>query len=208
MINATVDTGVLSRKLITLSKRDLPRAVGAALKRAGTSTRAVTQRTMREQVNLKAAVVRAGISLERVNDHTQALALGAPEERLGLELVVRGGPVPLRDYQARMTRRGATFKVKRGGKRRVYERKGKRGFIIGTGRGRSFKKSARYGGHVFVRLDDDAIAKRFGPGLTHVFRHERVQAAMRTTFQDVFRKRLAHELTRRIKRLEARGGRG
>lgn len=142
-----------------LEKRDLPRVIGRSLQRTGNSARSTFSRRLRERLALKKVVVDAGLRIRRSNEVQTLAALDLG--RAWFELVVTGKPIPLRDFNARVTRRGVTYQVSRGRGRRLYLSLGQPGFIL-----------PRFGGHVFVRKGPEppgkptiGIRKVFGPSL-------------------------------------------
>lgn len=226
MINVdyrVVNEARLIHKLGEISQKAVPAAIGAALNRVGTTTRANAQRTIRQSVTLQAGVVRDAIKLQRTSNsraNSAALSItsGGTDPRMAVRLVATGSPLPMREYQTAMTKRGATYRIVRAGPRKVYKRKGATGFIPGrrvqstslkTGRVSSrFSAHDRFGGHVFVRTGPNPpgpkqapIKKVFGPGIAQRFRARKVQKVVRDTFGTEYPKRLRHELTFRIQRL-------
>lgn len=200
MLGVRIETRDAIRFLERVEKRAIPRAIGAALRRVGTTTRAAAQRKIREEVALKAGVIRRAISIERTPRNV------APD-RLYIELRARGGPIPLSEYGATMTRRGATFRVKRGESKRVYRRGGRAGFIIGSRDGRRFQADDRFGGQVFTSRPapgPDPLRRAYGPGIAQRFRTKSVQRIIRVTFLREFPKRLVRELRFQVDRVRGR----
>lgn len=162
----STDFSEAKRALTDIQKKLVPRAAGTALNRVGTTVRAQATRKIRERLAIKAAVSKGSIAIKR-----------AGSQRLAVELQASGKPIPLRDYQARMTRKGATFRVSKAGGRKRYIRKERSGFIL-----------ANKGGHVFVRIEDDPpgpkkalIKKVFGPSIPQYFVTKIVEKVMRDT---------------------------
>lgn len=201
MYSAEVDPARLIRRLDQLRSRDIPRAVGTALSRSGRTVRARVQRLIREDLNLKAAQTRDAIKIERSN------AVDGPS-RAAIVLRARGGPIPLRDFGATMTRRGASFKVRKRDRRRVYEAEGRRGFIIGQRdkAGRLVSTTAAFGGHVFTRTQTRGLRKIYGPGIAIKIAGRRARTLAAETFRERFRTELVSVLREFIRRQE-QGGR-
>lgn len=197
MISAEIDTSRLIRRLDQLRSRDIPRAVGTALSRSGRTVRARVQRLIREDLNLKAAQTRDAIKLERSN------AVDGPS-RASITLRARGGPIPLRDFGAKMTTRGATFKVRRRDRRRVYVADGRKGFIIGQrdNAGRLISTTAAFGGHVFTRTEARGLRKIYGPGIAIKVAGRRARTLAADTFRERFRAELNAVLREFIRRQE------
>jgi hypothetical protein len=150
-----------------LEKRDLPRVIGRSLDRTGKSLRSEFSQRLRKRLALKKAVVDAAIRIRRSGEIQTLTALNLG--RAFVEMVVSGDPIPLRDYGARMTRKGVTFQVARGKGRRRYHAASQPGFIV-----------ARLGGHVFVRKGPEppgpekiGIRKVYGPALPQFLHSKR-----------------------------------
>lgn len=177
------------RYLERLEKRDIPRVLGRTLKRTGDFIRTRFSQRLRARLALKKALVDAGITLRRSPD-AQSLAaftLG----RTWVEVHVTGKPIPIRDFNARVTRRGVTYQVSRGRGRRLYVSAGQPGFMV-----------ASIGNHVFVRKGPDppgpqsvGIRKAMGPALPHFLKSKREQRELIILAKDFF----ARDLERNIK---------
>jgi len=107
------------------------------------------------------------------------------------DIVASGKPLPLREYGARMTKRGATFQVKKGTARRVYQRQGQPGFIL-----------PRFGSNVFVRTSPEPpgppkakIAKVYGPSIPQYF----VTRFVRERMERIARERWPIEFEREVR---------
>lgn len=210
MIKTEIDARVLIKRLERLSAQAIPRAVGAALGRVAITTRAAAQREIRESIAIKAGTVNAAVTILRVPRSVNP-------DQLYVDLRAQGGPIPIRDYGATMTARGATFRVLRGRPKKVFRRRDRTGFIIGQKVAsssvanrrvrRRFEADTRFGGHVFTRVADEStpILRAYGPGIAQRFAGRAVQARIRETFQAQFPARLRQELAFQISR--ASGGR-
>src|SRR4051812_1519849 len=86
-----------------VQKKFVPAAAGIALKRTGTTVRNSAATRIRERLAIKAAVAKGALRIQRIGNG------------MTLYIIASGRPIPLRDYQARMTKRGATFRVSRSG---------------------------------------------------------------------------------------------
>jgi hypothetical protein len=201
MIPVSIETRKAIRYLEAVKARALPRAVGATLRRVGTTTRQAAQVKIREEVVLKAGDLKKAITIERVPRSLNP-------DQLYIDLRARGGPIPIAQYQARQTKRGVTYRVRRGEPKKVYRRGGRAGFIIGTGSGRSFSPDSRFGGQVFTSRPapgPDPIKRAYGPGIAQRFKTRSVQRVIRETFRREFPKRLIQELRFQISKVrEAR----
>lgn len=167
----SADTAGAKRYLEQLSRRELPKVIGRSLMRSAASGKTFLSKTLRQRINLKKRDIDQSISTRRSNEIGSIEVLRAG--RAWFEVRVSGNPIPLRGFAAKSTRRGATYKVSKIGKRRVYVRKGQPGFIVQS-----------LGGHVFVRKGPEPpgpetvpIQKVFGPSLPQYFSTRRVQDA-------------------------------
>jgi hypothetical protein len=159
MIQIKPDMRLAQEYLNRLEKRDLPRVVGRSLDRTGKSVQSLFSRRLRERIALKKAVVDASLKTRRSGEiqNLTALSLG----RAWVELRVNGKPIPLREFTARQTSKGVTFKVAKKGGRKRYLALGQPAFIV-----------ASMGGNVFVRKGPEppgpqtiGIRKVYGPSL-------------------------------------------
>lgn len=186
VVAVAVDVRNLVDRLDKLRSNQLPRAVGTALSRSGTTVRARVQRAIREDLTLPAATVRNAIKLERSNAVDGA-------RRAYIDLRARGGPIPLRDYKGRMTRRGATYQIIKGSKRKLARAEGRIGFVVGSRRGGAFAPAEAFGGHIFIRRDGSrGFRRQYGPGIAIRVAGRR----MRTLAGDTFRERFEVEFRR------------
>lgn len=148
-----VDLRQVKRYASDVQKKYVPAAAGIALKRVGTTARNEAATTIRDRLNVKAAVAKGALKIVRTGNGMVLL------------ITATGKPIPIRDFQARMTRAGATFKVARGSRRKLYKREGRVGFILPS-----------KGGHVFARIEDDPpgpqkgrIRVAYGPSIPQYF---------------------------------------
>ena len=169
MIQIKPDMRQAQAYLNRLEKRDLPRVVGRSLDRTGKSVRSLFSKRLRQRLNLKKSVVDAALRSRRSGEiqNLTALKLG----RAWVQLEVSGKPIPLRDFAARQTKSGVTFKIARAGGRRKYLALGQPAFIV-----------ASIGGHVFVRKGPEppgpptiGIRKVYGPSLPQFLSSKREQ---------------------------------
>lgn len=151
-VSVKLDIQAARANLVGLEKQ-VDKAAIRALKRVATTARKEADQRIRSRLNLSSATVK------------RALRIVPHGKHLIVDIVADGGPIPLRDYSARMTRKGATFAVKRGAGRKVYRRQGNPGFIVD-----------RFGRHVFVRTTPDPpgpqkakISKVYGPSIPQYF---------------------------------------
>jgi hypothetical protein len=156
----------------------IPRAAGAALQKTARAVVKAADQGIRQRWALSSAVVKKALTTERTNN------------RLMVAVVATGSPIPLRDYQARMTKSGATFRVVKVGGRRLYKRQGNIGFVID-----------RFGGNVYVRTEPDPpgprkgrIKKVYGPSITQYFVSRIIRTRMDATADETWPKRFAEEL--------------
>jgi hypothetical protein len=162
------DLVAVKRYASDVQKKYIPAAAGIALKRTGTTVRNRAASRIRERLALRSAVAKGALSTQRIGNGMTLL------------IIASGRPIPLRDYGARMTKKGATFRVSRSGGRKVYKREGRTGFIVQS-----------RGGHVFVRTTDDPpgparahIQKAYGPSVPQYFVTKIVISAMEETARE------------------------
>lgn len=158
--------------LSQLSKRELPRVIGRSLDRTAASGKTFLSRSLRERLALKKAVVDKAITKRRSGEIQTITALNL--DRAWFEIRASGDPIPLRDYNARATKKGVTYQVGRRAGRRTYRAKGNLAFVV-----------ERFGGHVFVRVGPNPpgpkgapIRKVYGPSLPQAFRTKRERDAL------------------------------
>lgn len=157
-----LDLKQVKRYSSDVQKKFVPAAAGIALKRVGTTARNAAAVKIRERLAIKAAVAKGALKVQRIGNG------------MTIWITATGKPIPLRDYQARKTTRGATFRVSRLSQRKRYMRQGRAGFILDN-----------KGGHVFVRTEDDPpgaqkgrIQKVYGPSVPQYFVTKLVIEAM------------------------------
>lgn len=173
MIKLTPDTSGARVYLRDLQERELPRVIGRTLTRTASTVKTHASREMRTRINLQKSVIDQAISSRRSSEIQNLTALGLG--RAWFEIRYSGKPFGIRDFAAKATPRlGVTFKVARIGRRKVYSRQGRKGFIV-----------EKLGGHVFTRVGDDPagpakakIRKASGPSIPQFAATKRVQAEL------------------------------
>lgn len=183
-----MDVTAAMKKLEQLQKRDIPKVIGRSLTRTGSSTKSRVSRLMRERVNLKKSVVDASLKMRRSAEIQSLAALRAG--RSWFEVRVKGTPIPLRDFAARQTARGVTFKVAKRGQRKLYQRQMRKGFVVD-----------KLGQHTFVRTGPNPpgprgapIKKVYGPSLPQFFSTKKLQRAAILHAQETWAKELTANL--------------
>lgn len=144
-----------ARASLKLIKSEVDKGAIRAMQRVATTVRKEASDSIRQRLALKSATVKDQIKITRPYGST----------RLVRDIVASGKPIAIRDYAARRTSKGVTYRVAKGGKRKVYMAKGNRAFIVD-----------RFGAHVFVRTEPDPpgprkgrVRKVFGPSLPQYF---------------------------------------
>jgi len=172
VIRVSAQTKEARSYLTRLTRRELPKVVGRSLTRSGASGRTFSSRQFRSRINLKKSVIDKGIAVRRSNEIASIGALDL--NRAWVEIRWSGKPFALKEFAAKQTRKGVSFKVAKRAKRRVYERQGRKAFIV-----------EKLGGHVFVRVGDDPpgpekskIKKVFGPSIPQFASTRREQRAL------------------------------
>jgi hypothetical protein len=164
VISVRPDTSGARVFLRDLQQRELPKVIGRTLNRTANSVKSRASREMRQRINLKKSVIDQAITKRRSNEIQNLTALGLG--RAWFEIRYSGKPFGIRDFDARETGRGVTFKVARVGKRKVYTRQGRKGFVV-----------EKFGGHVFARTGEGRqIKKASGPSIPQFAATKRVQA--------------------------------
>lgn len=160
-----------------------------ALKDTATTGRKEADQEIRQRVTLKSAAVK------------KALAIVKYGQRLYIDIVASGRPIALREFAANRTKRGVSFKVARGAKRRLYERDGRRAF---------FGKGSKLNDQIYVRVEDDPpgprkgkIKRVFGPSIPQYFLTDNVQRRVRKAISERWPVVFARELKYRV--AKARG---
>jgi hypothetical protein len=138
-IRVVQDLSEVQKYANDVRRERVPRAAGSALQKTARAVVKTADQDMRKRWALSSAVVKKALTTERANN------------RLTITVVATGSPIALRDYQARQTKKGATYRVVKSGGRKIYVRQGITGFI-----------SNRFGGHVFVRVEPDPPGPRKG----------------------------------------------
>jgi hypothetical protein len=189
VIQVQPDTSGARALLRDLQQREIPKVIGRTLNRTADSVRSRASRDLRQRMNLQKSVIDQAISRRRSNEiqNLTALALG----RAWFEIRYSGKPFPLRDFAAKQVRSGVSFKVTKAGRRAIYLRQGRKGFLV-----------QRLGGNVFVRTTDDPagpqkakIQKVFGPSIPQFAATKRVQNELIEYARDFW----ARELERNIR---------
>lgn len=164
-----LDLTQVKRYASDVQKKYVPAAAGIALKRIGTTLRKVASLKFRERLAIKAAVAKGALTAQRIGS-----------DKMTMRITATGSPIPLRDYGARQTKKGVSFRVTRAGKRKRYIAKGRPGFILES-----------KGGHVFVRTEDDPpgaqkgrIRKVYGPSIPQYFLTKVIIGAMEATARE------------------------
>lgn len=180
MITVKPDISGAKAYLQKLERVDLPRVIGRSLTRAGSSARTFSSRHLRARVNLKKSVIDAAIKIRRSNEiqTIAALSLG----RAWVEIRWSGKPFPIRDFGARRGRGGVTYQISKRQARKIFTRKGNKGFIID-----------KLGGHVFVRVTADPpgplkakIKKAVGPSIPQFAITQQEQVALIAHVKDFY----------------------
>lgn len=203
-VSATVDARALLKRAQELGATKIPQAVGAALGRAGRAARVAASKRIRETWVVPAGVLRTAITIE--SPRGSDIVRGAEPVAI---LRAKGGPIPLRDFGAKMTNRGVTFRVERGGPRKIYKAKGRTGFKVGRREGERNKRGRRtgkfienpdFGGHAYVSARGRrAIYKLHGPGIAQRVAGRDVRSVIKTTFSRQFEVEFRRALQQRIR---------
>ena len=169
-------------------RKEVDKGAIKAIERVAITVRKIATTAIRENLALPAANIKSHFYLTRPYGTT----------RLVRDLVVTGSPVSIRDYSARRTTRGVTYRVSKRGRRKVYVAKGNKAFILD-----------RYGEHVFARVEPDPpgprkgrIRKVYGPSLPQYFVTKRIMRTLLVTAAE----RWPIEFAREMKYRRSRNG--
>lgn len=179
------DLNEFKRDLDAKGRKRVDRAAQIALGRIGTTIRKVASQGIREKLAITAAVAKKAITIRKSGS------------KLTLFIEASGSPIPIRDYGARAGKRGVTYRVSKGGKRKLYENKYGKGFIVD-----------RLGGHVFVRSGPARkggkapIRKVYGPSIPQYF----VTRVLRDLMLKSARERWPIEFAAALRGLSIRAG--
>jgi len=174
----------LLRQVDAVRRQLVPRAAKIALARVGVTVRKQASISIREKLTIKAAVAKDAIKIRT--------------EQGGLVLVVTasGKPIALKQYQARATKRGVSYKISKARGRRIYSNKYGKSFVI-----------AKFGNNVFIRTSSDPpgpqkakITKVFGPSVPQYF----VTRFVREKLERVAKERFPIEFQRALTGLSSR----
>lgn len=173
-VDVRVDVAQMKRSLNAIERKLVPRAAANAINKTAITARKVGDQRIRQRFNLKSAVVKANITIKR-----------AGSSHLIAVIEASGKPIALKDYAARATRKGVTYRISKVRGRRLYTAKGQLGFIVSS-----------LGGHVYVRKGPEpkgpatvGIRKVFGPSLPQYFVTRLVRQAMMSSIQETWPKR-------------------
>lgn len=144
-----------ARQSLGLLEKEVNKGAARAIDRVATTVRKEGSDEIRTRLKLTASTVKERINIVR--------PYGG--QRLVRDVVASGSPIPLRDYNARQTRAGASYQVSVSKGRRVYRNKYGVGFII-----------PKFGGNVFARVGPNPpgkaaapIRKVYGPSIPQYF---------------------------------------
>lgn len=167
------DISAIQRSLTSLQQQKVPTAAARALNKTIGNVQTQASKSIREERALSARVVRDALKIRR-----------ATKTNLVATLTASGRPIPLREYAARVGKRGVTVKVSPGPRKLVTHASNK-AFAID-----------KFGGHIYARTSKRRlpIKKLFGPSIPATFLKEKVVAAIAKTGAESWPKRFAEEL--------------
>lgn len=154
--------------------RRIPRVVAAAVNETTKKGKVQVAKDIREKVNMKAADVKRYILVRRATPATKGGAL----------VIDEGERVPLKQFGARQSKKGVTYKIDKQGGRKLAK-------------GAFGPKIPRLGKHVFKRYGKESlpIRKLLGPSAWAVFKRAKLEKKTRKDTRVEFRK----QLNRRIR---------
>lgn len=153
----------LTRQLTELQRQVVPRATRIALERVAITLRKEGATEIRKELNISAARAKDAIDV-RARDAS-------------LVLTVSPKPIGLRDFDAKQTPKGVSYKFGPRSGRKVWRNKYGGSFIV-----------AKISGHAFVRTSNKSlpITKLSGPSAASAFRREQVQSKINEIAQERF----------------------
>ena len=183
-LNVQVDIDRALEKLVRIREDVADKAVVRAINKVADQVKVQASREIRDAgYNLKAAVIKKGISLIR-----------ASKGQIRAIVRASGRPVPLINYGARQTRAGVTVQVKAG--RKLLKGafiatmpSGHTGVFERVGRGH---KKVMHGSHIQWR--GLPIRELFGPSIPSAFMQKTVQGALESAVREKFPRLLQHEI--------------
>ena len=156
-----------------VQRKRIPIAASRAINKTLGNVKTEASKRIKEERALSSKVIKDALNVYK-----------ATRSRLYGAVVASGRPIPLRDYQARQTRKGVTVKVSPGGRKLVVQ-SGNKAFQV-----------ERYGQHVYVRTGNRRlpIKKLYGPSIPATFLNKHVIDALDAVAGDNWPKRFAEEL--------------
>lgn len=185
MIDLSVKPSQIKRIEAALGSKakQVPRKVASAVNKTATRTKGFMAKEVSKELALTQKNIKSTISIpER-----------ATPNNLGVKIVLRESKkIPLRDYGARQTKRGVSYKISRRGSRKLVEK----GFQGPTPNIR--KVSWR--GRVFARVGESRlpIVQLYGPSPWGAFNKNKMRRPVLKLAKKQLRKELAEQV-RRIK---------
>ena len=192
-VDVRFDSAQATRLLRALSRRGVHDATVRALNKAANQTKTQASKSIRAKRALKAGVVNEQLKVTKAARKAEAA------------VVATGAPIPLRDYGARQTARGVTFRVNRG-KRSLL----KGAFIVQSIGQHVFTRSGpkrKMKRGRYVGKKKQPIIKRVAPSLPSTFVRDEVIRAMHSKVASIYPRLIGHEVEREIAKLTRRIGR-
>lgn len=185
-VDVRADFAMAKRHLHDLAQNRINAATVRALNKAAVNVRTEAVKVVRSVRALPARTVRDAFKIRKASKY-----------KLISTVEATGRPIPLRDYGARRTARGATVKVTKGGARTRVQHKGNTAFIV-----------EKIGGHVFAREGDKRlpIKKLYGPSVPTALTKQATMQALGTVGRRAFTARFTEEIRFEIRRAGLGGG--
>lgn len=187
MFVVDIDEVQLSRlvKAVGDARKSLPRELSAAINATAKKTRLDIGRKIRNEIAVKKAVVESKIKLVRQ----------AAPQSLGAQVTLQeSARIPLRDFGARQTKAGVSFKI---------SKKGKRATVQGAFQGpRPGVMNVKWRGRVFKRVGKERlpIVQLFGPSPWGVFTVKRMTPAQKQDIEAELEKQIERRINLNILR--------
>ena len=189
-VDVRFESAQATRLLRALSRKGVHNATVRALNKAANQTKTEASKSIRARLALKARVVNKQLKVIKAARKAEAA------------VVATGAAIPLRDYDARQTDLGVTFRINRSRRSLL-----KGAFIVQSiGRHvftRSGPKRKMKRGR-YVGQKKQPIIKRVGPSLPSTFLRDKVIRAMHSKVASIYPRLIGHEVEREIAKLARR----
>lgn len=184
-IDIKSDVDRMFKQMSQVQKRDAPKALNQAINKTLKKAATVADVTIRKSLNLKKQTIRKQFTIVQSN-----------KTKLQGTIIVRGRPQPIIDFDAKQTKRGVTFKIKKDKGRRIIKgafiatmRSGRKGVFV-----RTFKKDVNPKKHGLP------IEEKFTTSVMQAFTNQKVRKELFKLGKSFFFPEFQRNLTRLIQK--------